>query len=280
MNKISIITVTRNRSQLLKNKALASLLGQTSLDFEWIVINDGGDLPTRNLIEQISSNFSLTYREIDHLDRGFALCHGRNLGIKLAKNNLITYLDDDNALAADFVAAMNDFMAANSQALFALPLQKRSRQVWQNGDIVVRGQTFISPKFDSTIDDLVCHRELFDSNGFTHKRESAPIWNPNYCIYCDYEYFLQCLSKWGGDRFYLNSQPLVEYIQSNRGIIGQSNYGDWARELKQILDNAGNYQILIDNCEYLECLHSVQNKYEKKYRNQVDIPAFVRPNIS
>ena len=276
MNKISIVTVTRNRPQLLKNKALASLLGQTSLDFEWIVINDGGDLPTRNLIEQTSTNFSLTYREIDRPNRGFALCHGRNLGIKLAKNNLITYLDDDNALAADFVAAMNDFMAANSQALFAIPQQKRSRQVWQNGDIVVRGQTFISPKFDSTIADLVCHRELIDSNGFTHKRESAPIWNPNYRIYCDYEYFLQCLSLWGEDRFYLNSQPLVEYIQSNRGIIGQSNYGDWARELKQILDNAGNYQILIDRSQYLECLRSMQNKYSQKYRNQVDIPAFVK----
>lgn len=148
MCKISIITVTRNRPQLLKNKALASLLKQTSPDFEWIVINDGGELETRNLIAQTSTNFSLTYREISHRDRGFALCHGRNLGIKLAQNNLIAYLDDDNALASDFVAAMTDFMAANPQIRFALPLQKRSRQVWQNGHIVVLSQTFISPKFE------------------------------------------------------------------------------------------------------------------------------------
>lgn len=274
MIKISIITVTRNRPQLLKNKALASLKEQTSPDFEWIVINDGGDLETRNLIEQTSTNFSLTYREIFHRDRGFALCHGRNLGIKLAKNNLIAYLDDDNALASSFVAATTDFMAANPQIKFALPLQKRSRQVWQNGHIVVRGQTFISPKIDSTIADLVCHRELFDSNGFTHYCEDAPLWNPNYRIYCDYEYFLQCLSQWGGDCFCLNSQPLVEYIQSNQGVIGQSNYGDWAKELKQILDNAENYQILDDNCEYLECLHSLQNKYELKHEKQLNIPAF------
>lgn len=274
MCKISIITVTRNRHELLAQKALASLLKQTSPDFEWVVINDGKDLETRNLIAQTSTNFSLTYQEISHPALGFALCHGRNLGIKLAKNNLIAYLDDDNALASDFVAAMTDFMAANPQIKFALPLQKRSRQIWQNGHIVVLSQTFISPKIDSTIADLVCHRELFDSNGFIHYCEDAPLWNPNYRIYCDYEYFLQCLSNWGGDRFCLNSQPLVEYIQSNRGIIGQSNYGDWARELKQIIDNAGNYQIILDNCQYLACLRSLQAKFQLKHQQQLNIPAF------
>ena len=276
MNQISIITVTRNRAELLAQKALASLRQQTCFDFEWIVINDGGDTATRELIESVKSDldFELTYREMTHPEDGFALCHGRNEGISLAKNELITYLDDDNALYPDFVASMTGFMAENTQLKLALPLQKRSRQVWQNGTLVVRGKTFISPQGNYNIDDLICHRELIDSNGLTHHRASAPRWNKSYKIYCDYEYFLQCLSLWGSDRFGVNPKPLVEYIQSNQGIIGQSDYGSWATELKQIVSNHKSYLILFSNPEYLKALVSLQKQYELQHFSWQNIPAF------
>ncbi|MGB5634159.1 MAG: hypothetical protein WBM86_15455 [Waterburya sp.] len=115
---------------------------------------------------------------------------------------------------------------------------------------------------------------VVDSNGLTHHRQDAPRWNPNHRIYCDYEYFLQCLSLWGCNCFALNPQPLVEYIQSNQGIIGQSNYDDWAKELKQILANQKSYQILADNPEYLKALNSLQDKYQKKHQVKLNIPAF------
>lgn len=276
MSKISIVTVTRNRSELLFKKAYSSLLTQTSLDFEWIVINDGGDNATRELIELAKNNnsISIIYREITHPQRGFGLCHGRNLGIKLAKNELITYLDDDNALFSDFVTQMSNFMDANSQTKFAIPLQKRSRQMWQNGSIISQSKTFVSPQINTSINDLICHRQLFDSNGFTHYKTDAPGWNSSYRIYCDYEYFLQCLDTWGHNSFWLNSQPLVEYVQSNLGTIGQSSYGDWAKELKQILDSRSSYLTLANSLEYLSCLHCLQNKFQFLHRQQLDIPAF------
>ena len=276
MNQISIITVTRNRAELLARRALVSLQQQTIEDFEWIVINDGGDTATRKLIESVKSdlNFELIYREMPHLNEGFALCHGRNLGISLAKNELVTYLDDDNALYPDFVASMTSFMTANPQLKLALPLQKRSRQVWQNGTMVVQGRTFISPASDSNINDLICHRELVDSNGLTHILADAPRWNKSHRIYCDYEYFLQCLSLWGSASFEVNPNLLVEYIQSNQGIIGQSDYGSWAMELKQIVTNHKSYPILFSNPEYKEALELLSDKYEKKHKKKLNIPAF------
>lgn len=276
MNQISIITVTRNRAELLSKRALTSLRQQTSVHFEWIVINDGADLATRELIDSVKPdlNFDLVYREMSHSNEGFALCHGRNLGIELAKNALVTYLDDDNALYPDFVASMTSFMGAGIEIRLALPLQKRSRQVWQNGTVVVRGQTFISPQADSNVDDLICHRELVDSNGLTHYRVDAPRWNKSHRIYCDYEYFLQCLSLWGSVSFGLIREPLVEYIQSNQGIIGQSDYGSWAMELKQILANHESYPILAHNPEYLKALASLFRRYDQKHRSRLNIPAF------
>ena len=43
--KLSLITATHNRPQILAEKALPSVLGQQveATDFEWIVVNDGGD---------------------------------------------------------------------------------------------------------------------------------------------------------------------------------------------------------------------------------------------
>ena len=276
MNQISIITVTRNRAELLAQKALVSLQQQTSSNFEWIVINDGGDTATRELIKSVKSDldFELTYREMPHPEDGFALCHGRNFGLELAQNNLVAYLDDDNALYPDFVASMTDFMAVRTQIKLALPLQKRSRQVWQNGAVAVRGKTFISPSSDSNVDDLICHRELVDSNGLTHNRINAPRWNLSHKIYCDYEYFLQCLGLWGSDWVGVNPRPLVEYIQSNQGIIGQSDYGSWAGELKQIVSNHKSYLILASNPEYLKALVSLQKQYELQHEKRQNIPAF------
>jgi hypothetical protein len=165
-------------------------------------------------------------------------------------------------------------MAVNSQTKFAIPLQKRSRQVWQNGGIVSQGKTFISPHLNTNISDLICQHQLFDSNGFTHYKANAPSWDPKYRIYCDYEYFLQCIDVWGYNSFSLNYQPLVEYVQSSQGIIGQSNYGDWAIELKQILDNRLNYLTLVESGKYLSCLQLLQSKFQSKHRQKLDMPAF------
>ena len=276
MNQISIITVTRNRAKLLAQRAFISLQQQTSSNFEWIVINDGADTATKELIEKVKPDlpFNLTYREIRHPEDGFALCHGRNLGIELAQNELVTYLDDDNQFYPDFVDSMTTFMSANQRIRLALPLQKRSRQVWQNGTVVVRGKTFISPSFDSKVEDLIYHRELVDSNGLTHRRADAPRWNKSHRIYCDYEYCLQCLSLWGSDCFEINPNPLVEYIQSNQGIIGQSDYGNWAMELKQIVVNHKSYPILASNPEYKKALELLSNKYYQKHEKRLNIPAF------
>ena len=86
--------------------------------------------------------------------------------------------------------------------------------------------------------------------------------------------FFRAKRKWGSSCFSINSQPLVEYIQSNQGIIGQSNYGDWAKELQRIIDDVENYRILTDNPEYLKCLQALQDKYELKQQKKLNLPAF------
>jgi glycosyltransferase involved in cell wall biosynthesis len=72
MPKISIITVTKARPQLLA-QAIASLQAQTNQDFEWIIVNDGGDTATEELIFNSKFNCSISYCEMPHPANGFGL---------------------------------------------------------------------------------------------------------------------------------------------------------------------------------------------------------------
>ena len=98
--KVSIITATYNRPEKLSAIALPSLLNQTDKNFEWVVINDGANPQTREIIHTLSLDFPIVYLEIAHPSSGFGLCYARNLGIESATKDLISYLDDDNTCLA------------------------------------------------------------------------------------------------------------------------------------------------------------------------------------
>ena len=132
-SKISIITVTHNRANCLKEQALSSLLKQTVHDFNWIVINDGGDSKTKEIIFNLDSKLKVEYREIEHPKTGFGLCKGRNLGLEIATTPLITYLDDDNCLESSFIEEMVELFDNNQNLKFVIPQQDRKREVWQQG---------------------------------------------------------------------------------------------------------------------------------------------------
>lgn len=88
---VSIVVATLDRPRLLKD-ALSSLTGQTYQNWEAIVINDGG------------VNVEHVVREIDHKDRIRLLDHwqrigqacARNTALRLARGQIICYLDDDD----------------------------------------------------------------------------------------------------------------------------------------------------------------------------------------
>lgn len=259
--KLSIITVTHHRPELFSQKALASIFAQTDCSFEWIVINDGADPATSALIQSLDPNFGLIYRDMPHPSEGFGLSHGRNLGLSLASSEVVTYLDDDNQFDPDFVSETIKFYQDHSNCSYSMTTQRRNRHVLKDGQIVKAGREFISPEKNCTLTDLVTHQQLFDSNGFSHLRFAAPDWNPNLRIYVDYDYLLRCISLWGRSSFLLNSQVLVDYTQTNEGVIGRSSYQDWGEELEQIYQNLANYKVLLSY--EVDILRSLIAKYKR-----------------
>lgn len=209
-----------------------------------------------------------------HPQHGFGLCHARNLGLTSARGDLIAYLDDDNTIAPEFVAATQQFFEQHPTVMCSMTQQWRRRDQVEGDRLIRSGLPFVSPTATATVVDLLTQRELFDSNGFTHRRQNAPQWNPTYRIFADYEYFLQCLSRWGRDRFRLHPAVLVEYVQRSDGIIGRSSYRDWAIELQFLLDQVDGYCALepsaIAPLEQLVC------RWQTAAATTTAIPAFSR----
>lgn len=279
MNQIelSIVTVTRQRPQQLINCAAASLQQQKCKNFEWIVVNDGGDKETKNNIMQLKTDFEIVYADIEHCQTGFGLCHGRNKGLQLASGKLVTYLDDDNQLKPSFVDRVLSFFKSHSQIRFTMPLQQRRRDVIEFEKTIKSGKPFLSPLPTTTFVDLIEQKQLIDSNGFTHYRARTPIWNTNHRIYCDYEYFLQCFNIWDESSFTLLAEALVDYVQTTDGIIGRSSYSDWAIELEMIIQNNSSYSILQSNPQYIKSLRKLQQKFSAKQQSN-NVPEAFKAN--
>jgi glycosyltransferase involved in cell wall biosynthesis len=260
----------------LASTALPSIQSQTDRNFEWIVINDGANPDTKDIINSIKaiSDFPISYIEMEHPEpsSGFGLCYARNLGLDAAGGAIVSYLDDDNSIAPEFVASMRQYFEQYPNIRYSMARQQRRRDVIRNGSVVRQGKSFVSPSNCCSLQQLLWQQEIFDSNGFVHYRSNAPRWNPQFQVFADYEYLLQCACIWGEGGFGLNNSILVNYIQSSIGIIGSSNYEQWATELSLIVSNQANYFILQDNS--VEPLEQLVNTYITKGKISLTPKAF------
>ncbi|MFS0514884.1 glycosyltransferase family 2 protein [Nostoc sp. UIC 10607] len=274
--KLSIITATYNRPMQLASTALPSIQSQTDRNFEWIVINDGANPDTRDIITSIraKADFPIIYIEMEHPDpySGFGLCYARNLGLDAAGGDIVSYLDDDNSIAPEFAASMRQYFKQHSNIRYNIARQQRRRDVIRNGNVVRQGKPFVSPSNCCSLQQLLWQQEIFDSNGFVHYRSNAPRWNPLFQVFADYEYLLQSACIWGESGFGFNDSILVNYIQSSIGIIGSSNYEQWATELSHIVTNQANYSLL--KSSIVERLEQLVDSYNTKAQISLTPKAF------
>lgn len=97
---LTIFTPTYNRAYCLP-KLYQSLLGQTCMDFEWVVVDDGSTDNTRTLIESwnYEKNFPIIY--IYQNNSGKHCAH--NEGVRIATGELFVCVDSDDYLKENAV---------------------------------------------------------------------------------------------------------------------------------------------------------------------------------
>ena len=106
--KVSLITRTRNRPVLLA-RAMESVLGQQEApDWEWIVVNDGGNAPE---VEQCLQPARSTGRlKLVHTGQSQGMEHASNCGLREARGVYLVIHDDDDSWSPRFLSRMVSFL--------------------------------------------------------------------------------------------------------------------------------------------------------------------------
>lgn len=96
MKKITVLTPTYNRGSLLKH-LYQSLCIQEFVDFEWIIVSDGSEDRTEEIVDEFKKEKRLDIRFIKKENGGKPSAH--NAGVLAADSELTVICDDDDYMA-------------------------------------------------------------------------------------------------------------------------------------------------------------------------------------
>ena len=208
---VSIIIPTYNRAHLIE-ETLDSVLAQTYTNWECIIVEDGSNDKTVQVIEIFISKdnrFKLLHRNRD--PKGAPTC--RNIGLEFAKGDYVIYLDSDDLLAPFCLEQrvnlfkenqLNDFLVFKSLLFVDKPFSNGF--YWNIDNEENDLARFI--KLDAlwqTSGPIYKKEFLLKMNGF---KEDLLFWQ-------DYDLHLRCLLKKGMYRKFFDS-PVDVYIRDGR----------------------------------------------------------------
>ena len=171
---ISVIISTYNRADKLK-KAIESVIAQSYIDWELIVVHDGPwNEPN---VESISP--SIRYFNIDHFGCD---TKPKNFGILQAKGEYIAFLDDDNQYRKDHLQVLVNAIEKNPQLdvvygdRWIVDTTKRIRdQIGIASDFNMA--LLLQRNFIDTSDVLIKKAALFDVGGWDERYTKYVDWN-------------------------------------------------------------------------------------------------------
>ncbi len=194
--QVSVIIPTYNRAQRL-GKAIDSVLAQSHQDFELIVVDDGSEDNTDELIENYNSDIVYIRQE----NSGAAAA--RNRGIEKARYNLLAFLDSDDWFAENKLKTQIQAMNRNPSCLIS-----HTNEIWyRNGQILnqkLKHRKSSGDIFAQSLElcavgmsTIMIHKEIFDRYGF---------FDEGYPCCEDYEFWLRISAE---EKFLLVEEPLT-----------------------------------------------------------------------
>ncbi len=130
----SVILSTYNQPKWLKF-TLFGYLGQSDVNFEIVIADDGSTEETRTLIKEFKSSASLVIKHIWHSDNGFQKCRILNKAIESAGGDYLIFSDGDCVPRKDFVEVHKKHAEKGyflSGGYFKLPLDTSNRITKEN----------------------------------------------------------------------------------------------------------------------------------------------------
>lgn len=246
MSEISIIMPTYNAEKYLK-EAIESVLKQTFIDFEFIIIDDGSTDNTMQILR------SFTDQRIKLIENKHDFVGSLNKGLSYASGKYIARMDADDIMHIDRLkiqyTIMEDEPSITLSSTWMIPF----------GENVPRG--VISQSSFGLLDSPLLH--LLKGNAIFHptvmiKHEFLKKHNLCYEKYDyaeDYKLWLEIAKRKGV--FYVESQPLMLYRVSEQQVSKQKRNSQIKTSIKvrnEILD----YLLKINERELTRCMEILE----------------------
>jgi len=239
---ITVVIPTYNRANTLP-RAIDSVLDQTFSDFELLVVDSGSDDSTMSLMNTYSKRKEIKY--IRYSDR-FNASKARNIGIKKANSDLISFLDSDDTLNKSHLEQVAEvFRNKNSDlaGVFTGVKTKSGESVDYYANDIEGKVSDDSLRYKNTIggfSNLTVRKSVFDQIGYL---------NEEMTVFEDYEFLIRALRS--GYYFYGTGNYLTTRYRDTPGRISDKP--------QDILNGAN--KLLNEHGSYL-----TQKNISKKYR--------------
>ncbi|MBW4685413.1 MAG: glycosyltransferase [Komarekiella atlantica HA4396-MV6] len=179
MPKISVIIPAYNSEKTIKT-TIESVLNQTFVDFELIIINDGSQDSTLDIISQFKDSRIKVF--------SFSNSGGnvsRNRGLNYAVGEFISFLDADDIWTADKLELQLKALQENSQAVVAYSW---TDYINENGEFVVSGthiningniyeNLLLTNFLENGSNPLIRREALIELGGFDQSLSAAQDWD-------------------------------------------------------------------------------------------------------
>lgn len=111
MPHISVVMAEYNTDLLHLHQAIQSILNQTYINFECIIVDDGG----KNDLQEIVDSFNDTRLKIVKNNRNHGLVYSLNKGIKAARGKYIVRMDTDDIAEPNRIERLYDFITCHPE---------------------------------------------------------------------------------------------------------------------------------------------------------------------
>ncbi|MEA3314362.1 MAG: glycosyltransferase family A protein [Campylobacterota bacterium] len=205
---ITTIIPTYNRAGFL-NKTINSVLNQTIQPNEIIVVDDGSCDNTKDILEEFISKSQIIY--IYQENKGVS--SARNIGIKNAKYEWITFLDSDDIWELDKLEKQIDFHNKNKDIFFSY-----TGELWLFNNKIIK-QKEHQEKRDGFCFEEHLENTLIGASTIMIKKSlfyEVGVFDESLEVCEDYDLWLRVLYKY---QVGLIEEPLIKKIAGHKGQL-------------------------------------------------------------
>jgi len=214
----SVLIPTYNGERFIE-ETVESVLKQTFTDFEIIIVNDGSNDTTGQIIAKLKKK-DARIKIITTSNSGIPAAT-TNVGVDAAKGNYIAFLDHDDIWKHHKLMALYDTFTKNPEVGFIISnvevLDEKDKSITVSTAPIqgnkLSSENVLSGNYFNTFSMLAINREVIDKIGYL---------DTNFFVFADFEIIIRMVSR--SIPFLFLEEPLVTYRihQNNTSTIVKS----------------------------------------------------------